>query len=150
MPDKDSRVEELFTYINTIIEKFAALKCDCLTCQNVEGLEHLSMQELNAISVIGREGPCIMRKIADRMRLAVSTITTIVDKLVAKGLVVRERSEEDRRIVKVSLTQKGRMVYKADLDTHLELSQAMLSTLNEDEQDILIVLLRKISRNLSI
>ncbi len=172
MSKHTAHVEELFTYLNTIIEKFALQKCDCLnclnckhkndegenggngscsclSCQNVQGIENMSMQELNAISIIGSEGPCIMRKIADKMRLAVSTITTIVDKLEAKGLVIRERSEEDRRIVKVSLTEKGQLVYQADLDSHLELSQAMLSTLNEDEQEILIVLLRKISRNLS-
>ncbi len=150
MKTENNRVEELFTYLNRIIEQFARLKCDCLNCQCVNEIEDLSLQELNAISFIGREGPCIMRSIAEHMQLAVSTITTIVDKLVNKGLVIRERSEEDRRIVKVSLTEQGEMVYKADLDIHLELSQAMLSTLNEDEQEILIVLLRKISRKLNI
>ncbi|MFQ5629873.1 MAG: MarR family winged helix-turn-helix transcriptional regulator [bacterium] len=137
------KVEELFNYMDIMIRHFAFLKW-----QRLKDYEDLSLQELNAIHIIGKKGPCIMREVAESMMLAVSTMTTIMDKLVAKELVIRKRSDADRRVVRVLLTGRGKELYQANLQAHLELTKAMLNTLNKDEQEIFIIFLRKISGNL--
>lgn len=143
MSDFEEKSKELHEYIYILVHRFMILQCGCLS--NPAG--NLSLQELKVIDFLGRHGPSIMRKIADHLMLAVSTMTGIVDKLVQKELAIRETPEEDRRIVRVELTDKGQQICQMNLDTYMELSRGMLEALNEDEQEILLVLLRKIIRN---
>ncbi|MFQ5649555.1 MAG: MarR family winged helix-turn-helix transcriptional regulator [bacterium] len=142
-PGFDSRIEQFFDYLDTMVERFTAIKRECL--QDYRGL---SLQALMAVRVIGKKESCIMREVAASLQLAVNTATTLVDKLVAMELVVRHRSDEDRRIVKVALTEKGKDVFLADREVHKGFTRAMLNTLDEAEQEIFISLMRKISKNL--
>jgi len=138
----EKRAKELNGYIERMIHAFMVTQCGCLN----DAAANLSMQELKVIKFIGNNGPSIMREIADYLMLAMSTMTGIVDKLVEKNYVVRERSEEDRRIVRVALTDAGREIYEMDHKNFMELSRQMLQPLNEKEQETLINLLRKISQ----
>ena len=52
----------------------------------------LSLQQRKLIQSLARHGPCTMNDTADHMLLAVSTMTGIVDKMVAAGLILRERT----------------------------------------------------------
>ncbi|QTA37475.1 MarR family transcriptional regulator [Thermosipho ferrireducens] len=49
-----------------------------------------------------------MNALSEKMKLDTSTMTRIVDKLVRDKFLLRERSEKDRRIVIVKLTEKGK------------------------------------------
>ncbi|GBD92635.1 HTH-type transcriptional regulator MhqR [bacterium BMS3Abin05] len=138
----EKRANELNGYIERMIHAFMVTQCGCLS----DAAANLSMQELKVIKFIGNNGPSIMRQIADYLMLAMSTMTGIVDKLVEKKYVVRKRSEEDRRIVRVALTEAGREIYEMDHKNFMELSRQMLQPLDEEEQETLINLLRKISR----
>lgn len=143
MSNFENKSKELHEYIDILVHRFMIQQCCCLN--NVGS--NLSMQEMKVIDFLGKCGPSIMRKIADHLMLAVSTMTGIVDKLVQKGLVRRETPEDDRRIVRVELTEKGQEICQMNLDTYMELSRGMLEALNEEEQEILLVLLRKIIRS---
>ncbi|MBS4538990.1 winged helix-turn-helix transcriptional regulator [Clostridium sp. D2Q-11] len=61
-----------------------------------------------------------MNELSERMNLNTSTMTRIVDKLVRDKYLVRERYQEDRRVVVVKLSEKGR---KASLDLNERLNQ---------------------------
>lgn len=143
MANLEQKARALNQYIDTLVEQFMILHCNCL-----EEFGDLGLQELKVIDFLGKTGPSIMRKIADHLMLAVSTITGIVDKMVQKEYVIRERTDEDRRIVNVRLTGKGHEIFQMNMNAHMEFSQGMLQALNEDEQEILLVLLRKVDRNL--
>jgi DNA-binding MarR family transcriptional regulator len=86
-----------------------------------------------------------MSELALKIRLTVSSATLIVDRLVEKGLITRERSVEDRRVVRVALTGEGAGLYRVVEETILGLGRAMLSVLDEREQDQLLSLYRKIN-----
>ena len=68
------------------------------------GLTVPQLMVLQALSPDGRAKPS---DIARRVHLSQATITSIVDRLLKAGLVNRERSEGDRRVVDVVLTQAG-------------------------------------------
>lgn len=61
-----------------------------------------------------------MNELSEKMNLNTSTMTRIVDKLVRDKYIVRERLEEDRRIVIVNLTNKGK---KASLKLNKSISE---------------------------
>ncbi len=104
----------------------------------------LSRQEGFAVNALGRGGPATMGALAEKMSSSMSALTAIIDRLVAQGVVLRERSEEDRRVVRIALTPKGVSLYEEHLKMQLDLSRKMLSRLSAQEQDALLEILRKI------
>ena len=55
-----------------------------------------------------------------------------------KGYVNRKRGEKDRRVVYISLSEKGRKAYSHHREFHKRMIQGLLDTLNEQEQDLLV------------
>ena len=140
MSNLETRAVELVYYVDLLVERFILVQE-----LGSESLERLSKQELKVIVFVGKNEPCIMRQLADHMHLVSSAITAIVNKLVKKGLLKRFRTESDRRLVKVELTEAGREVFQIEAEKFLNLSRGILCLLDEDEQDQLLVLFRKIS-----
>ena len=110
----EERVQRLNDYMYLLMQSLRTVKCDCLKDSG-----DLTMQELKTIEYLGINGPAIMREITDHLMVAVSTMTALIDKMVQKKLVKRERCDEDRRIVKVSLHQRGQEIYQSYLKTNL-------------------------------
>jgi DNA-binding MarR family transcriptional regulator len=140
----EAKARELRLEIDRIAERIKRVDAACLGTIDLE----ISPQELRYVEVLGGfESSCMMRELADRANVAVSTATGVVDKLVLKGLAHRERVDEDRRVVRVALSDKGRAVHDAIVEMHMTFSREMLAALNPDEREILLVLMRKIARN---
>lgn len=68
----------------------------------------LTGPQLWAIKVIADSAPIKMSELARRMYLHPATVVGIVDRLEGHGLVVRTRSQEDRRVVEIELSDQGR------------------------------------------
>jgi DNA-binding MarR family transcriptional regulator len=71
---------------------------------------HLSLAQFHAIRHIAEEGEATAGSIAKGAELTPASVTAILDGLERDGLVARRRSDEDRRVVLVSLTAQGREV----------------------------------------
>lgn len=107
--------------------------------------EHgLTPSQYNVLRILRGEGkPLPVLEIADRMIAVVPGITGLVDRLEAMGLVVRERSCEDRRVVYVAITAKA-LETLAAMDEPLEAQQGQLiGHLTRAELKELIRLLEK-------
>lgn len=140
MSELEARAIELKKNLDVISAHFQSLS------SSTSG-EELSLQELKIIDYIGRCESCIMREVSEYSQVAVSTMTGIIDKLEDKGLVKRERNDEDRRIVRVLLTSKGRKIYESYVENYLELSRRMLQSLDADEQKKYLELTKKIAQS---
>ena len=110
------------------------------------GAGNLGLQDVKVLECLGEKGPQMMRALAEHLDLAVNSITSVIDHMEQKALVTRTRSNQDRRVVNVDLTESGSAIYRSLLDGRLRFYRALLSALNEDEQEILLVLFRKIAR----
>ncbi len=67
----------------------------------------LTPSQLSALAVIDNRGPLTLGCLAELERVAPPSITKLVAKLVADGLVVRMVDAHDRRIVRIATTEKG-------------------------------------------
>lgn len=67
----------------------------------------LTAPQLLIMQLLHRHGSMPSGELAQRVSLSQATVTSILDRLAAKGLVSRERSEEDRRKVFILLTESG-------------------------------------------
>lgn len=90
----------------------------------------LTGPQLWAIKTIAQEAPIMVSEIALRMYLHPATVVGILDRLEKQGLVVRIRSTEDRRVVRVELTAQGRALVKKAPEVAQGLLVAGLEKLN--------------------
>ncbi len=88
-----------------------------------------------------------MREISAFLQVADSTVTILVDKLVKRKLVRRELSDEDRRVINITLTDEGKAIYKEHLKAYQKLCRGILMTLDDNEQDLYVDLMKKIADN---
>jgi DNA-binding MarR family transcriptional regulator len=64
----------------------------------------LTGNQLNLVSLLGRSGPRSLGELSQQLELSQSTVSGMVDRLQARGIVERTSSPEDRRVTRVSLT----------------------------------------------
>ena len=92
----------------------------------------LNVTRHRAIAVIALLEPCTMSELADLSAIDRTTMTRIVDQLVARGLAERATPSEDRRQVVLTLTAKGRGVYQGALKAIGDVNRGALDGLPED------------------
>ena len=93
--------------------------------------------EIHIIEAVGLGGGN-MSSIAAKLKITVGSLTTSMNSLVKKGYVKRERSEKDRRVVFIQLTNKGRMAYHHHAEFHRQMTEAVIAELNENETEVLV------------
>ncbi|MDP8223655.1 MAG: MarR family winged helix-turn-helix transcriptional regulator [Candidatus Lernaella stagnicola] len=109
----------------------------------------LPIQEAATVEVVGRLGPISMSELAVTSGMLPNTMTGIVDRLVQRGYLLRERAERDRRIVMVGLTKVGFEQLEKHKGFLLDFSKTLLERLAPKERDTLVPLLEKIAAPLT-
>jgi DNA-binding MarR family transcriptional regulator len=79
----------------------------------VEHKFDLTGPQLWALWELGHEGPLSLKDLAAQMHLEPSTVVGVVDRLVLKGLVVRNPDSQDRRRISLAPTPKGEEILAA-------------------------------------
>jgi len=90
-----------------------------------------------------RAGELPLGKIGERLQVHRTSVTNIIDKLEADGLVERVPHSEDRRATLAQITARGRRVAAAATDT-LNAEMFGVSGLSADDQEQLTALLREL------
>jgi DNA-binding MarR family transcriptional regulator len=106
----------------------------------------LTSPQFYVLATIGYAGGLPFGEIGEKMMVTVSNLTGIVDRLEEKRLVVRERDARDRRVVRVTPTDKGMKVYKNTIPLFEKSISQFFSPLNKPQQKELAALLRKLIR----
>lgn len=73
---------------------------------------HVTQPQLVCIRALLHGGPMTSRQLAEQMYVSQATVTGVLDRLEAKGVIARERSTQDRRKVFISLTASGETMAK--------------------------------------
>ena len=104
----------------------------------------LTITEVHTIVAVGLHERNAMTAVAARLGVTLATLTTAVNKLVAKGYIERTRDEGDRRKVLLSLTKRGRQVYRAHGLFHRAMLEEALADLTDEEERVLSRALSKV------
>lgn len=102
-----------------------------------EQYRDITNNDMHIIEAIGIETPRNMSEIAHRLRVTVSTLTINMNGLEKKGYICRQRSQQDKRVVHVTLTDKGKKAFYHHRDFHKKMIKAMVKDLSEQEMKIL-------------
>lgn len=106
--------------------------------------EDMPKSELISLLVLHKRGPIIMSELAQELAVPLSTSTGVADRLVKKGLVERDRSPEDRRIVQIRLTDEGARLAAQIQDRVSAFMDKVTSVLTEEERNLLLGLAAKV------
>lgn len=93
----------------------------------------LTNNDMHVIEAIGIGEPKNMSTIAKLLSVTVGTLTIAMNSLVKKGYVARERGKSDRRVVYISLSEKGRAAYEHHAAFHREMIQNISDRLTKEE-----------------
>ena len=116
----------------------------------VQGFATLS--DYAVLEVLLHKGALPVNAIGEKVLLTSGSMTTAVQRLEKKGLVVRERSEGDARVVLVHLTNEGMSLIQEAFTAHAEDLDELFIEFSEDERIQFAGLMRKLgqrSRELS-
>lgn len=102
----------------------------------------ISVNDMHVIEAVGIQNPRSMSAIAKDLSVTVGTLTIAVNHLVKKGYINRGRSEEDRRVVLVSLSEKGEKAYHHHRMFHERMVMSVLKGLDRQETEALTKALR--------
>jgi MarR family transcriptional regulator, 2-MHQ and catechol-resistance regulon repressor len=104
----------------------------------------LTTTEFGILEALHHKGPLLLGEIQRKVLVTSGGITYLVDRLVAKGLVTREPSPDDRRARYAVLTPEGKQLIAQIFPAHAARLAGVLSALNEREQEDATALLRKL------
>ena len=99
--------------------------------------KNISLNDMHIIEAIGVDEPKNMSKIAGILGITVGTLTIAINNLLKKGYVVRKRSEKDRRVVFISLSELGEEAYEHHMRYHREIVERLTEDLTEEEVSVL-------------
>lgn len=106
--------------------------------------KNISVNDMHIISAIGIHEPKNMTTVAKALSVTVGTLTIAVNNLVKKGYVQRVRSEEDRRVVLISLSESGEKVFYHHKAFHDKMALGILRGLSAQETEVLTTALKNV------
>ena len=110
-----------------------------------EEFKDITNNDMHIIEAIGLSGENTMSSVAKKLKITAGSLTTAVNALVRKAYVKRERSEEDRRVVYIALTEKGEKALDHHEQFHRQMTTAVIEKLDDEEIDALVTMLKDIS-----
>lgn len=110
-----------------------------------EEYKDISNNDMHIIEAIGLGNDSTMSAVAKKLGITAGSLTTSINSLVNKKYVVRERSESDRRVVYIRLSNKGKKAYHHHEEFHMQMTEAVIKKLDENEIPILLKTLEGLS-----
>jgi DNA-binding MarR family transcriptional regulator len=103
-----------------------------------EEFKDITNNDMHIIEAIGIDEPRKMSDIAKRLSVTVGTLTTNMNSLEKKAYIIRQRSDTDKRVVLVTLTDKGKKAFFHHRDFHKKMIKAIVGGLTEEEMKVMI------------
>lgn len=107
-------------------------------CLITEEFRDMTNNDMHIVEAIGLGEAKRSSEVAKLMSVTTGTLTRAVDGLVEHGYVLRTRSDEDKRVVYLTLTERGKAAYEHHKRFHENMIANAKATLSEEELEILI------------
>lgn len=109
----------------------------------------LTSPQFGVLEALHHLGSLSLGDLADKLLVSGGNITYVMDRLEERGLVERERSEEDRRVILARLTPEGRELVADAFPDHSSYVRELMDALEPSEEKELRRLLKKLGKSVS-
>lgn len=106
----------------------------------------LTGPQLTVVKLLETVGDLSLSELSEKIRAQNSTVTGIIDRMERENLVTRERSKEDRRVVHIKLTPKGRELAREIPVEPMEIFKGALESLTAQEMRDLMRIMTKLAK----
>ena len=135
--DSLSRLETSLFELTDVIQRHQEL---------VQKKFNVSSVEIEILKLLNADGDKKMKDIGEKVKVKLSNLTNIVDRLETQKLVKRVNSKTDRRSIYVHITGKGEKLLESYSEYLRDLSTRMQGVIQDDNFGILVEGLEKISK----
>ena len=97
----------------------------------------ISIKEMHTIDVIGKFPEATPSKVSKELMVTLGTVTTSLNNLERKGYIERIRSDQDRRVVYLHLTKKGRLVHRLHRRFHKAMVEKIIDGMSPEEIEVM-------------
>jgi len=109
----------------------------------------ITISQMLILEMLQKNRECRMSDISISLGVTKSAITALTDRLIKTHLVMRSRSQKDRRVVRARLTQKGLMLANRIRNYRLAIISRLFSGISRSERAEYLAILKKVQRNLA-
>lgn len=134
---RQSRTEREARSLKTYIKLVRAAESVTSRVTRHLGGAGLTVSQFDVLEAIYHLGPLCQRDIAQKIRKSTGNITMVIDNLEKRGLVARQRMEEDRRFFTIHLTEEGERLIAGIFPNYAAAIAADLDILSKEEQELL-------------
>ena len=97
----------------------------------------ISIKEMHTVDVIGNFSDVTPSFVSKELMVTLGTVTTCLNNLERKGYIERIRSDQDRRVVYLHLTKKGRLVHRLHRRFHKAMVEKIIDGMSPEEIDVM-------------
>lgn len=97
----------------------------------------INARELHIVHAIGLHDHKTTSQVAREFRMSKGTLTAHLNNLERKGYIERHRNPDDRRVINLGLTSKGRLLYRVHDAFHRRLVNSFLAGMDDDDQQLI-------------
>jgi DNA-binding MarR family transcriptional regulator len=123
-PETVSDIERLLREISVIVKRKG---------REILNNFPITPPQFTALVWLNDEGDMTIGELSQKMYLACSTMTDLIDRMEKNGVVERVRDDRDRRVVRIHLLEKGAQIIKEVMEARRQYLAEILSHLSDDE-----------------
>ena len=139
-PQLAEQAQRLHQALGQLVKQYQLRDRNDICCYGI------SVSQCYALEVLGAHGTLTMQDLAKHLHLAISTVTRVIDNLVAKELVERRVNRHDRRVCQVALTPSGTALLQTIRNELIAREQAVLQRIPAASREHVIRALAELSQ----
>lgn len=145
MPKQDTVHPRLSDFADEAVELIPqifnlVIRDDQFQCKDFE----LTISQLRILRILHNRGKVTMTQLSEELHVAPPSTTSTTDRLVNQGFISRRHDPEDRRVVRVTLTPKGKSMMNKFLQVKKSRWHQIMVSLSKKDRENLILTLRRL------
>ncbi|MGI0006379.1 MAG: MarR family winged helix-turn-helix transcriptional regulator [Nitrosotalea sp.] len=110
----------------------------------------VSLGQWRVVGALVMQPGLTQKEIADKVGIEGATLVPVIDKMEKEGLLKRKPDSDDRRVNRIYLTPKADSLWDAMIECALRIRKSSLKNISENDIQITLETLRKISKNIIV
>lgn len=102
----------------------------------------------HVLGMLMKHNDVAQKELAQWLNIRPASLTDLLEKLERDQLIVRSRDQNDRRVVRVSITEKGQQIVRQNIQVRREIEATMFGSLSGSEIQTMTTILQKMSQSL--
>lgn len=132
--------------LKTIVSLFRATDAFSKAIQKDVKQYGLNVTEFGILEALYHKGKMNIKSLLEKVLITNSTMSYVIEQLIKKELVIKERSKNDRRSFELVLTDKGYQLMDSAFALHKKHMRNIIDVLSKEEEESLREMLKRIGK----